>query len=121
MIIDYTEEEFEAVRTAVCIRYREEVEIHLADCEIQPDRNEERRVECPALFWHARGCNFILVKMSKDHFRGHYFYRPDEHHDNENLEYADPVNCATALMKAQSDHEREKQGVISGATGANLN
>ena len=121
MIIDYTEQEIEAVQAAVCVRYKEDVEIHLADCEVQPDRNDELRVECPALFWHARGCNFILVKMSENQFRGHFFYRPDEHYDNELLEYADPVNCATALMMAQSDHERETQGVVSGITGADLN
>lgn len=120
-MIEYTEQEIDAVQKTVDARYKQSVELHLADCEVQPDRSVEKIVECPAIFWQARNCYFVLVKMAADRFRGHFFYRPDEHFDNEQLEYSDPVNCALALLRSQSDHERESQGVTSGATGSDLN
>ena len=117
---DYTEKEISAVQKVLAERYKEEIEIFLADCEIQPDKDKSKLVECPAIFWRARDCNFVVVKLAPNRFRGHFFYRPDEHFGGEVPEYTDAVNCTRTLLQFQSDHEREQQGVTSGSTGADL-
>ena len=117
---DFTETELEDIQSILENRYKESVETFLADCEIQPDRDNNEIVECPALFWHARNCNFVVVKISDDQFRGQFFYHPEEHFGGDQPEYTNAVNCTLALLQSQSDHEREQHGVRSGITGSDL-
>ncbi len=120
-MMDFTDEEIKSVQHLVDSRYKESIELHLADCEVQLDVISANIVEKPALFWHARQCNFVMIKLHSDCFRGQFFYNPDEQFDNDQLEYSDAVNCAAALLQSQADHERESQGVLSGSTGSDLN
>ena len=120
-MLDFTEEELDAVQDVLRDRFKEVVEMHLADCELQPDKDKDEIVECPAVYWRAQNCNFVMVKLPQNRFKGHFFYRPDEQFTSDQLEYADPINCVTAILRDQADYAREMQGVSSGSTGADLN
>ena len=120
-MIDYSETEITAIEQTLQQRYRQDVEVHIADCEVQLDANSADVVERPALFWHALGCNFIIIKFEEERFEGRYFYDPSEHFGSGQQQYKDVVNCALALLRDQSDAVREAQGVTTGTTGADLN
>jgi len=120
-MVDYTENELETIRRVLRHRYKQDIEIHLADCEIQPDRETIRTVERPAVFWNAMDCNFIVVKMDSNLFQGRFFYTPDEHFGDNQHSYTDAENCVIALLQNQADQVREDKGVTSGVTGADLN
>ena len=118
---DYVEKEIESVEEVLRQRYREYVEVYLADCEVQRDTNKNEVTEHPALFWHAQGCNFVVIKTDNNKFEGRYFYNPDEHFGGKRQTFTDIVNCVLNLLRDQSDEARESQGVTTEATGANLN
>ena len=120
-MIDYTDKEIREVEQTLLQRYKETVEVYLADCEVQPDKEKDELVERPALFWQALGCNFIIIKMDEERFEGRYFYNPEDQFGSGQQQYKDVVNCALALLREQADEVREAQGVSSGATGADLN
>ena len=119
-MLDYTDAEIELIRATLKQRYREDIEIFLADCEIQPDNQVSQLVERPAVFWQAMDCNFIVVKVGENNFQGRFFYYPDEHFGDSQQYYSDAANCVTALLRSQSDQVRESEGVASGSTGADL-
>lgn len=117
---DYTETELKALQEALFRRYRQEIEIHLADCEVQPDLGIDDIVERPAVFWNALGCNFIVIKMDRNRFHGRYFYNPHEQLPQQHKEYSNALNCVSSLLRDEADHSREAHGVYSGSTGADL-
>ena len=119
-MIDYTEQECQAVQQVLNERYKSPVEVHLADCEVQPDKDCDERVERPAIFWNALDCNFVLIKMADDEFQGFFFYQPDEHFASAQQTYSNAVNCVIALLQFQADQFGESQGYVSGATAADI-
>ena len=120
-MLDYTENELDSIRQVLSHRYKAEIEIFLADCEVQLDKEKDEVVERPAVYWRAMDCNFIVVKLDQNRFEGRYFYQPSEHFSNAQQEYSDVVNCVTALLRSQADQSKEVKGVTSGLTGAELN
>ena len=120
-VLDYTENELDSIQQVLNYRYKAEIEIFLADCEVQLDKENDEIVERPAVYWRALDCNFIVVKMDQNRFEGRYFYQPSEHFSDVQQEYSDVVNCVTALLRKQADQSKEVKGVTSGLTGAELN
>ena len=120
-VLDYTENELDSIRQVLNHRYKAEIEIFLADCEVQLDKENDEIVERPAVYWRVLDCNFIVVKMDQNRFEGRYFYQPSEHFSDVQQEYSDVVNCVTALLRSQADQSKEVKGVTSGLTGAELN
>jgi hypothetical protein len=120
-VLNYTENELDSIRQVLSHRYKAEIEIFLADCEVQLDKEKDEAVERPAVYWRAMDCNFIVVKLDQNRFEGRYFYQPSEHFSNAQQEYSDVVNCVTALLRSQADQSKEVKGVTSGLTGAELN
>ena len=120
-MLDYTEQEWQAVQQVLNERYKSLVEIHLADCQVQPDKERNERVERPAIFWSALDCNFVLIKMADDEFQGIFFYQPDEHFASAQQTYSNVVNCVIALLQSQADQFGESRGYVSGATAADVN
>lgn len=119
-MLDYTKQEYQAVQQVLNERYKLPVEIHLADCEFQPDRGRNERVERPAVFWCALDCNFVLINMADDEFQGFFFYQPDEHFTNAQQTYSNTVNCVIALLQSQADQFGESQGYVFGVTAAEI-
>ena len=117
---EYTDQELASVQATLGERYKQDVEIRLADCEAQSDNDSQDRVERPALFWHAMDCNFVVVKLADHQFQGFFFYQSDEHFSNAQQTYADPVNCAIALMQFQADQFGESQGCGADASAAEI-
>ena len=81
---------------------------------------KDERVERPAIFWNALDCNFVLIKMGEDEFRGFFFYQPDEQFSGAQQTYTNVVNCVTALLQSQADQFGQSQGYVPGATAADL-
>lgn len=110
------------VREQLRERYHEEIDIHLADCEVALDSaNPETLESYPAIFWYARSANFVIFKLGEDRFRGQFFYTPDEHFGTGQEEYRALDECVATVLKAQSDHERDREGERHGDAGADRN
>jgi hypothetical protein len=120
MISDFSESELDTVRTLSQQRFKKEIELHIADAELNLDKGTDVLTECPTLFFQERGCNFALFKTGFSEFRCQFFYDPADQYGTGHSHYNDLTGCVAALLQTQSDHERESRGVKSGATGEDL-
>ena len=105
-IPNFTLADIEMVRLLVHQRYRETIEIHLADPELILNSKRERRVDYPTLFWHVHGANFAVIRSGLNQFRCQFFYTPHDQHGTGREEYDSLEQCVTILLQVQADHER---------------
>lgn len=119
-IADFSDQEFELVRGLVAERYQDEVELLLADSELRLDPDSSEMASCPTLFWNHGDVNFVVFKVDDGRYRTQFFYTPRDQYGTGRYEYDDLVECVAGVLQVQADHEREKQGVKSGSTGADL-
>ncbi len=119
-IPDFTEGELDTIRALTEQRFREAVELHLADAEVRLDKHTDALTDCPTVYWQSRGCNFVVFKTGEHEYRCQFFYNPMEQYGTGHERYEDLAQCVSALLQVQSDHEREQHGVSSGATGQDI-
>lgn len=120
-ISDFTDEQVNAVQRMVNQRFGEEIELHMGDSEVQLDPAKKELVDCPVIFWNARDCNFVVIKTGEDQFRAQYFHTPHDLVSTHQVIFTTVEDCASAVLREQSDHEGESERVKDGATGADLN
>ena len=106
---EFTAAEIAATREWLVHRYDKEVEIHLADTELQID---QQSVSCPAISWYQRKANFIVFKVGPRRFRARFFYTPHEQFGSTIIEFSHLEECVAVLLQTKTDHEREKRTLI---------
>jgi hypothetical protein len=111
---EFTGPELHRIREMLTQSYGKDVEIQLADCDLLLDGEDAESTACPAVFWHKRGANFVVFKLSMSQFRTQFFYTPHEKFGTGIDEYNDLDECVVAVLQTQSDHERESGGVPTG-------
>ena len=120
-IPDFSEQQVSTVQQMINARYKEDIELLLADSEVQIAPALLDTMVCPILFWNARECNFVIMRTGEDQYRAQYFYNPHEQYPTQQGFFTIVEDCAAAVLREQSDYEREAQGVKDGATAANIN
>lgn len=120
MIPDFSGAELDTVRTLSLQRFKQDIELHVADAELRLDPDSDELTDCPTLFFHERACNFTIFKTGFSEYRCQFFYVPSQQYGTGHPYYTDLTECIAALLQTQSDHERERQGVSSGVTGEDL-
>lgn len=120
VISDFTDPELDIIKDLLQLRFKEAIEIHLADVELPLDPASNELTECPAVFWQARQCSFVVAKTAADEFRCQFFYEPSDQFSTGHSKFDDIGTCVSTLLQVQSDSEREREGVISGSTGEDL-
>lgn len=96
-ILDYTAAQFNSAQAIINQRYGEAISLHLAD-------NDDPINPCPALFWTARGCNFIVLKTAEAVFAARYFYKTDAQFSTVQQQFNTLEDCVSAVLQAQIDH-----------------
>ena len=119
-IPDHSDAELDTIRTLLKQRYKEHIEIHLADAEVRLTPDSDQLTECPTAYWYARECNFVIVKSGPSEYRCQFFYDPRDQFGTGHALYTRLEECAAALLQVQSDHEREREDVTSGTTGSEI-
>ncbi len=129
MSSEFTDTEIHIIREMLMQRYKQAVEIELADCELLLDEHDDERddapddagaTSCPTVYWHARDANFVVIKIDATRYRTQFFYTPHEQYGTGIDEYDNLDECVAAVLQTQADHERERHGVDSGSTGASI-
>jgi hypothetical protein len=108
-IPDFTDEEIRIDQDSINERYGREIELQLADAEIQPDLSVRELIEVPALFWAGRDANFIIVKLDKNKFRSQFFYRGYRQFGTDHQVLDDIGNCVITTLQVQADHEAKEK------------
>lgn len=120
-IQDFSEQQVSSVQQLINVRYKEDIELQLADSEVQIDPAMQDTTVCPILFWNARECNFAIIRTGEDQYRGQYFYNPHEQYVTQQVFFTTVEDCATALLREQSDDEREAQVAKDRVAAADVN
>ena len=102
----FTPADTEMIRQLVYQRYRETIEIQLADSKLMLNPKHEQPAEYPTLFWYVHGANFAVIRSGLDRFRCQFFYTPYEQYGTGQEEYDSLEQCVTTLLQVQADHDR---------------
>jgi hypothetical protein len=119
-IPDFSDSDLWVIRGTLSERYEKDVAIELADAELKLHPMARTLTLCPAVFWSERGCNFVVVKVGDTEYRCQFFYRGHEQFGTGHEVYDNLGECVTDLLQVQADHEKEKAGISSGATGEQI-
>jgi len=121
LISDFSDTQINAVQQLINARYKEDTELQLADSEVQIDPQLDETTVCPVLFWNACDCNFVILRTGDDQYRAQFFYNPHDQYSTQQVFFTTVEDCASAILREQSDYEREVEGARSSATGADIN
>ncbi len=117
-IKDFSKETQAHVANLLEKRYRKQVDLQLADTELQlyPENEAEELTLCPTLYWNERGAQFVVIKVAEDRYRCQFFYSATEQFGTGHDDYDDIEKCVMTLLQVQADHERQISMLASAAT-----
>lgn len=117
---DFSSAELAVAQELLFERYKRVVNVELADAELRLDPESSTLTVCPTLFWQDREVSFVVFKLGRFRYRCQFFYDASEQYGTGRDEYDDLGECVATLLRLQADHQRERHGVASGSTGADL-
>ena len=115
-ITDFSAAQQEYVANLLAQRYTKQVELQLADSELQLDPEFEALTVCPTLYWSERGAQFVVYKVDAELYRCQFFYSATEQFGTGHDDYDDIEKCVVTLLQVQSDHERQLANLSAAAT-----
>ena len=105
-ISDFSDTEKWVVRSALDERWGHgTVELQLADVEVRLSASDRELTSCPAVYWEAQGCHFVLIKTGEQRYRSQFYYAGHEQYGTGIDEYSDLSECVLTLLRMQADHE----------------
>ena len=118
-IPDFTDADRWVVETALKERYGRRPQVELADSEIKLDPAAAEITVCPTFYWEESGVEFVLFKVADNRYRSQFYYSITEQYGTGH-DFDDLAECVTTTLRLQADHEKDRLGVTSGKTGADL-
>lgn len=115
-VTDFSPAQQEYVANLLAQRYSKQVELQLADSELQLDPESDELTVCPTLYWSERGAQFVVYKIGDERYRCQFFYSATEQFGTGHDEYDDIEKCVVTLLQVQSDHERQLINLSAAAT-----
>lgn len=116
-IADFDDTELWVILETLKERYGEDREYELTDCELQLNPSDPALTLCPTVFWPARDCNFVVLKVANQEYGCQFFYDRQERYGTGRHQYDNLAECLTTLLQVQADHEKERARIRSGLTG----
>lgn len=117
---DFTEAEQKVVNAELFQRYGKQVDMQLADSELQLDPASTELTLFPTIYWTERGAQFVVCKIAEGRFRSRFFYTDADQYGTGKEEYQGLHTCVVKLLQVQADHERQLANTSTGTTAANL-
>ena len=68
---------------------------------------------CPAIFFQAEDCGFIIIKTAEKRFRAKFFYAEDLEQRGTGVEEYDELgDCVVALLQTQADYQSVRSSAL---------
>jgi hypothetical protein len=106
MIPNFYDTELALAAELLARRYGDAISFECAEAEIALDAGRDATTACPALYWEARGAQFVVCKTGEGRYRGQFFEGEGVPAELAAREFVDLGDCVTSLLRVQSDHER---------------
>jgi hypothetical protein len=107
-ISDFNDSELWIIKTTLQERYKQDIEIQLADSELKLDPSSSNLTWCPTVYWEVKEVSFVIFKTAPQRYRCQFFYDEQEHYGTGIDEYDNIADCVTTLLQVQADHEAQK-------------
>lgn len=107
---DITDNENWTIRTTLKERYKDDVELQIADAEIRLQASDRELSNCPVWVWKHDDCNFVIFKSGERKYRCQFFYKSYRQYNTGVYEYTDIAECVVSLLQAQADFEAKERG-----------
>lgn len=107
-IADFNDSELWIIKTTLQERYKQDIEIQLADSELKLDPLSSNLTWCPTVYWEVDGVSFVIFKIALQRYRCQFFYDEQEHYGTGIDEYDNIADCVTILLQVQADHETQQ-------------
>jgi hypothetical protein len=109
-IADFSESEMWIVQTTLAERYKEVVDVRLADSELRLNPYSSELTPCPVAYWEKDGCHFVVLKTGDHNYRSQFYYRVHQMFGTGIEEYDDLSECMVTLLQVQADHAARLAG-----------
>ena len=111
-VSDISDSETWVIRSTLAERYKEDIDLQIADADIRLGPSDRETTSCPVWYWQKDGCHFIIFKTGTRQYRSQFFYRPYQQYGTGVHEYRDITECVVSLLQAQADHDAKERGEI---------
>ncbi len=108
------------IEAAMIYRYGQPVPLHDVDVELKLVAGSDAPTTVPGVYWNERAVQFVVCKTGECSYRSYFLYGDDEQFRIGEKDYDGIEECVRNLLQLQSDHERIRKGIFSGATAAEL-
>ena len=113
---DFTDEELKVISDTLTERFDKSIETQLADIELPVESGQQEPAPCPAVYWEAKNCHFILAKTADNKYFSQFFYDEDEQFVTEKSFYDELQECLVTLLQVHADHELKEAGLLNEAS-----
>jgi len=104
-IPDFSDSDLWIIKSTLAERYGAAREVQLAETEMRLDKGKTELVACPAAYWEADSCHFVILKTGDNRYRCQFFYRIHQMYGTGVEEYDDLTECVVSLLQVQADHQ----------------
>lgn len=89
-------------------RFGHDVEVQEVETEVRLSPADRDLTLCPALFWEAEGCAFVVSKTGPAGYRAMFYYSVKDRYATAREEYDNLGDCIITLLKAQEEIGRQR-------------
>ena len=112
-ISEFTDDELASIQAQVHKRWGlGKVELIRADVEVLLNPGDGAPTTCPAVFWQADECSFVVQKTGAWRYRCNFFYDDMHQYGTGVPEYDDLETCTLTLLRMQADEHSVRSGAF---------
>ncbi|MGQ9862584.1 MAG: hypothetical protein ACUVSD_11320 [Thiobacillaceae bacterium] len=89
-------------------RFGHDVEVQEVETEVRLSPADRELTLCPALFWKAEGCAFVVAKTGPAGYRAMFYYSVKDRYATAREEYDNLGDCIITLLKVQEEIGRKR-------------
>jgi len=104
----FTPSDLALVQAILKERFGHDVEMQEVETEVRLTPADRELTTCPALFWKAEDCGFVVAKTGPAGYRAMFYYSVKDRYGTGREEYDNLGDCVVTLLKVQEEVGRQR-------------
>lgn len=104
----FTPSDLALVQATLKERFGYDVEVQEVETEVRLTPADRELTVCPALFWKAEDCGFVVAKTRPAGYRAMFYYSVKDRYGTGREEYDNLGDCVITLLKVQEEVGRQR-------------
>ncbi len=89
-------------------RFGYDVAVEEVETEVRLSPADRELTTCPALFWKAEDCAFVVAKTGPAAYRAMFYYSVKDRYGTGREEYDNLGDCVITMLKVQEEVARQR-------------